>query len=84
MQRSEQMAGKAKRTERAMERLDVVEKPWEGWELRLDFAEAGRPGAERGAALGSTPLIAPQRCSSPRSRSPTNCGKLTRAGPEKK
>jgi ATPase subunit of ABC transporter with duplicated ATPase domains len=34
----------AKRTERALERLAVVEKPWEGWELRLEIAEAGRSG----------------------------------------
>ncbi|MEM9034634.1 MAG: ABC-F family ATP-binding cassette domain-containing protein [Actinomycetota bacterium] len=53
MQRSEQLAGKAKRTEQAMERLEVVEKPWEGWELRLDFAEAGRAGAEVAVARGA-------------------------------
>ena len=42
---SERLAAKAKRTERAMERLEVVEKPWEGWELRLEFSEAPRGGA---------------------------------------
>ncbi len=46
MQRSENLAGKARRTDKAMERLDVVEKPWEAWELRLSFAEADRPGSE--------------------------------------
>jgi ATPase subunit of ABC transporter with duplicated ATPase domains len=42
---SERLAAKAKRTERAMERLETVEKPWEGWELRLEFTEAPRGGA---------------------------------------
>ncbi len=53
MQRSERLAGKAKQTERAMERLEAVEKPWEGWELRLVFAEADRPGAEVAALHGA-------------------------------
>ena len=41
---SEKLAGKAKRAEKALERLEVVEKPWEGWDLRLDFATTGRSG----------------------------------------
>ena len=41
---SEKVAHKAKATERAMERLDVVEKPWEGWELRFDIGTAERSG----------------------------------------
>jgi ATPase subunit of ABC transporter with duplicated ATPase domains len=41
---SEKLAGKASRAEKALERLDVVEKPWEGWDLRLDFAATGRSG----------------------------------------
>ena len=41
---SEKLAGKAKRAEKALERLDAVDKPWEGWDLRLDFAAAGRSG----------------------------------------
>ncbi|MEO1062243.1 MAG: ABC-F family ATP-binding cassette domain-containing protein [Actinomycetota bacterium] len=53
MQRSENLAGKAKQTERAMERLEVGEKPWEGWELRLSFAEASRPGTEVAALHGA-------------------------------
>ena len=32
---SEKQAAKARRTEKAIERLDVVDKPWEGWELRF-------------------------------------------------
>ena len=41
---SQKQASKARATERAMERLEVVEKPWEEWELRLEFAETGRSG----------------------------------------
>ena len=33
---TEQLAGEAARTERAIERLDVVDKPREPWQLRLD------------------------------------------------
>jgi len=43
---SEKLAGKASRAEKALERLDVVDKPWEGWDLRLEFATTQRPGAE--------------------------------------
>ncbi|MFN3217597.1 MAG: ABC-F family ATP-binding cassette domain-containing protein [Acidimicrobiales bacterium] len=39
---TEKLAGKAKATERAMERLEAVDKPWEGWQLRFDIAEAPR------------------------------------------
>ncbi len=42
---SEQLAGKAARTERAMERLDVVDEPREPWQLRLTFGETARSGA---------------------------------------
>lgn len=42
---TEQLAARAGRTERAIERLEEVDKPWEGWELRLDFAMAPRAGA---------------------------------------
>jgi ATPase subunit of ABC transporter with duplicated ATPase domains len=41
---SEHVAARARRTERAAERLEVVDKPWEGWELRLTFTEAPRSG----------------------------------------
>jgi ATPase subunit of ABC transporter with duplicated ATPase domains len=43
--RTEQLASRARRTERAVERLDVVAKPWEGWELRFGIDEAPRAGA---------------------------------------
>lgn len=44
-QTSEKMAGKAARADKALERLDVVDKPFEGWELRLELATAERSGA---------------------------------------
>jgi ATPase subunit of ABC transporter with duplicated ATPase domains len=51
---TEKLVGKAKATQRAMERLDVVEKPWEGWELRFTIDEAPRSAdvvASWGAAV---------------------------------
>jgi ATPase subunit of ABC transporter with duplicated ATPase domains len=42
---SEQLAGKAARTQRAIERLDVVEEPRDAWQLHLTFGEAPRSGA---------------------------------------
>ena len=41
---TEQLAGRAARTERAMERLEVVDKPREPWQLRLSVASPGRSG----------------------------------------
>jgi ATPase subunit of ABC transporter with duplicated ATPase domains len=41
---TEQLAGKAARTEKMMERLDVVEEPREAWQLRLTIASAPRSG----------------------------------------
>ena len=41
---TEQLAGRAARTERAIERLAVVDKPRVPWQLRLDIATAGRSG----------------------------------------
>ncbi len=43
-QSSEHVAAKARATERAVERLAVVDKPFEGWELRLEIAAAPRSG----------------------------------------
>ncbi|HET9731651.1 MAG TPA: ABC-F family ATP-binding cassette domain-containing protein [Acidimicrobiales bacterium] len=43
--RTEALAHRARRTDRALERLDPVEKPWEGWQLRYAIAEAPRAGA---------------------------------------
>lgn len=44
VERSEQLAARAKRTEKAIERLEEVEKPWEHWELRYSLKLAPRPG----------------------------------------
>ena len=41
---SEQLAGKAARTEKALERLEVVEEPREAWQLRMTFGETARSG----------------------------------------
>lgn len=38
------MAGKAARLDRALERLDVVDKPWEGWDLRMNLTSTARSG----------------------------------------
>jgi ATPase subunit of ABC transporter with duplicated ATPase domains len=43
-QRSEKMAGKVKATEKAIERLDVVDKPWEPWQLQLELKASARAG----------------------------------------
>jgi len=50
---SEKVAAKARATERAMERLDVVDKPWEGWELRFDIGTAERSGDVVAALTGA-------------------------------
>ena len=44
---SEHVAAKAKITDRALARLEAnaVEKPWEGWALRMEIASAPRSGA---------------------------------------
>jgi ATPase subunit of ABC transporter with duplicated ATPase domains len=41
VERSEQQAAKVRATERAIERLEVVVKPWEGWRLTLRIAGGG-------------------------------------------
>jgi ATPase subunit of ABC transporter with duplicated ATPase domains len=60
---SEKMAGKRKATERQLERLEVTEKPWEGWRLQLSLRPSARSGdvvarleaavIERGGAGGA-------------------------------
>ena len=42
--RSEKQAGKVKATQRQLERLAVVDKPWEGWRLELKLAPSARSG----------------------------------------
>lgn len=44
-QRSEKQAAKISQSERAMERLDVVEEPRKEWELRMEIAAAPRSGS---------------------------------------
>src|SRR4051795_5362398 len=43
-ERSEKQASKVRATERAIERLDAVEKPWRRWELQLRFGGGERSG----------------------------------------
>jgi ATPase subunit of ABC transporter with duplicated ATPase domains len=44
MQGTEKVAAKARQTDRALARLTPVDKPWEGWQLRMRIADAGRAG----------------------------------------
>jgi len=41
---SEQLAGKAARTDKMMDRLEVVDEPREAWQLRMQMAEVERSG----------------------------------------
>ncbi|MDO8390704.1 MAG: ABC-F family ATP-binding cassette domain-containing protein [Actinomycetota bacterium] len=41
---SEQLAGKAARTDKMMQRLEVVEEPREAWQLRMEIATVERSG----------------------------------------
>jgi ATPase subunit of ABC transporter with duplicated ATPase domains len=50
---SEKQAGKIRQSEKALTRLDVVDKPWEPWELRLEIATAGRAGSVVARLLGA-------------------------------
>src|SRR4051794_38958150 len=43
-ERSEKQAGKVRASEKALERLEVVEKPWKRWELQLRFGGGERSG----------------------------------------
>jgi ATPase subunit of ABC transporter with duplicated ATPase domains len=43
--RTEKQASKVRQSEKALARLDVVDKPWEPWELRLTIAGGPRSGA---------------------------------------
>ena len=42
--RTEKQASKVRISERSLERLGTMEKPWEGWDLHLDLATASRSG----------------------------------------
>jgi ATPase subunit of ABC transporter with duplicated ATPase domains len=41
---SERNAAKVRITEKALDRLQPIDKPWEGWDLRFDVATAARSG----------------------------------------
>ncbi|QGG96381.1 ABC-F family ATP-binding cassette domain-containing protein [Actinomarinicola tropica] len=43
-QTSENQASKVKATQRAIDRLDAVDKPWEGWQLHMSLAPTQRAG----------------------------------------
>ncbi|MDA0185178.1 ATP-binding cassette domain-containing protein [Solirubrobacter phytolaccae] len=43
-ERSEKQAGKVRASEKAIERLEVVDKPWKRWELQLRFGGGERSG----------------------------------------
>jgi ATPase subunit of ABC transporter with duplicated ATPase domains len=43
-ERSEKQASKIRITEKALDRLDAVAKPWEGWTLNLDLGTPARSG----------------------------------------
>jgi ATPase subunit of ABC transporter with duplicated ATPase domains len=61
-ERSEKQAAKVRTTERRIDRLETVDKPWEGWRLELNLATTARSGdvvarlegavVERGGADG--------------------------------
>jgi ATPase subunit of ABC transporter with duplicated ATPase domains len=62
VQSSESMAAHARRTEQALARLAAVDKPWEGWDLRLTIADAARPGSQVAQLDGAVvELDAPER-----------------------
>ncbi|HVM09533.1 MAG TPA: ABC-F family ATP-binding cassette domain-containing protein [Acidimicrobiales bacterium] len=42
--RTEKQAGKVKITEKRLQRLEAVDKPWEGWQLRLQLTPDARSG----------------------------------------
>jgi len=44
VQTSEHVAAKSRITQQALKRLEVVDKPWEGWDLRFRVAGAPRSG----------------------------------------
>ena len=51
--RTEKLAARARRTERALERLEAVDKPWEGWTLNYTIGQAPRAGSLVAALEGA-------------------------------
>ncbi len=60
-QRSEKMAAKVKATEKAIERLEVVDKPWEPWQLQLELKAATRAGDVVARLTGAVVELGPFR-----------------------
>jgi ATPase subunit of ABC transporter with duplicated ATPase domains len=44
LNRTEKQAAKVRITEKALSRLEVVDKPWEGWDLHMELAPSSRSG----------------------------------------
>ena len=44
IEKTEKLAAKARQTERAIDRLETVDKPWQPWELQFDIGIAERAG----------------------------------------
>jgi ATPase subunit of ABC transporter with duplicated ATPase domains len=58
LNQTEQLAGKAARTEKAIDRLDAVDKPRVPWQLRLDIPTAARSGDVVARLSGATVEVA--------------------------
>ena len=54
LDQTEQLAGKAAQTQRAIDRLEAVDQPREPWQLRLDVPHAGRSGDVVARLVGAT------------------------------
>jgi ATPase subunit of ABC transporter with duplicated ATPase domains len=54
LDQTEQLAGKAAQTRRAIDRLDEVDKPREPWQLRLDIPQSERSGTIVSRLSGAT------------------------------
>jgi ATPase subunit of ABC transporter with duplicated ATPase domains len=59
--RTEQLAARARRTEKALERLEEIEKPWEPWELRYSVQLAPRAGTVVASLSGAVVTKGPFR-----------------------
>ena len=44
LNRTEKQASKVRQSEKALARLEVVDKPWEGWDLHMELAPSARSG----------------------------------------
>ena len=53
LDQTEKLVGKAKQTQRAIDRLEEVERPWQGWDLRFTVADAPRSASVVAALDGA-------------------------------